>query len=76
MLTIGSKMCGQPLSHSIIFYVIIERKKNAGCLIIHIIYSIKTLIVNTIFIHVNTGNIHIGEYLSLAVAGADYNRCL
>ena len=69
-------MCGQPLSHSIIFYVIIGRKKRACCLITHIIYSIKTLIVNTIFIHVNTENIHIREYLSLAVAGADYNRCL
>ena len=41
-----------------------------------IIYSIETLIVNTICIHGNTGNIHIRGIFFVAFIGADYNRCL
>ena len=43
---------------------------------LRMIYSVEILLVNTIYIHGNTGNIHIGEYLFVAFIGADYTKFL
>ena len=40
-----------------------------------IIYSVEALIVNTICVDGNTGNIHIRGRSSVTFIGADYNRC-